>query len=129
MSQPLKNRIQALLATHGWTALDSTAIASRDYRTAVGIKTAHVYLADFGASSPNAMLQGDYLSEGRNVLGGINGLIRKDVDDADLARLVQAFAASAHAAVEASYAARLLRLTESQPEDPTPDERAERQRV
>ncbi len=110
MNDALRARISALLASHGWVLNNSVALAWRDHPTAVGAKRVHVYLADFGACYPRVCLLGDYQSEGRNILEPHGLFIARDADDAKLARCVEAFDRVATAAVEASYAARLLHV-------------------
>ena len=106
----LRSTIVAQLAADGWTALEGgTAIANKMYETAVGLKEAQVYLADYGPTSENYVLQGQYYSEGRNVLGGSGVLIPKAGDEATVTQLTQKFAAGAEKQVLQSYAARLLR--------------------
>ena len=107
--QALRAAIVAHLVAAGWTALErSTAIAIKTYDTAVGPKDAHVYLADFGPGETNYVLQGEYYSEGSNVLSARGILIPKDADPAAVTTLTERFAASAEHAVLDSYAARLL---------------------
>lgn len=107
----LRSTILAQLAAAGWTPLEGgTAIANKMYETAVGLKEAQVYLADYGPTSENYVLQGQYYSEGRNVLGGSGILIPKTGDEATVTQLTQKFAAGAEKEVLQSYAARLLRL-------------------
>ena len=78
MPDPLRARITARLSTRGWTPLPLVALASKDYDTAVGPKTAHAHLADFGAATANLVLQGDYWSEGRNILGAGGVLVPRE---------------------------------------------------
>jgi len=107
----LRSTIAAQLAAAGWTALGGgTAIANKMCETAVGLKEAQVYLADHGPTSENYVLQGQYYSEGRNVLGGSAILIPKAGEEATVTQLTQKFAAGAEKEVLQSYAARLLRL-------------------
>lgn len=113
----LRSTIVAQLAAAGWTPLEGgTAIANKMYETAVGLKEAQVYLADYGPTSENYVLQGQYYSEGRNVLGGSGILIPKAGDEGTVTQLTQKFAAGAEKEVLQSYAARLLRLRDV-PED------------
>ena len=106
--QALRAAIVAQLVAAGWTALErSTAIAIKTYDTAVGQKDAHVYIADFGPGERNYVLQGEYYSEGSNVLSANGVLIPKDADLATAAALTERFAAGAERDVLASYAARL----------------------
>ena len=102
----------SLLVTHaltrlGWTARNGTALASKTFDTAVGQKEAHAYLADYGPSTENYLLQGDYQSEGRNVLESHGVLLSKNASDHVLAQVVMQFAKNCDSAVAQSYAARL----------------------
>lgn len=107
--QTLRAAIVAQLVEAGWTAIErSTAIAIKTYDTAVGPKDAHVYLADFGPSETNYVLQGEYYSEGSDVLSARGILVPKDADLATANTLTERFATDAEAAVLDSYAARLL---------------------
>lgn len=107
----LRSTIVAQLAAAGWTPLEGgAAIANKMYETAVGLKEAQAYLADCGSTSENYVLQGQYYSEGRNVLGGSGILIPKAGDEPTVTQLTQKFAAGAEKEVLQSYAARLLRL-------------------
>lgn len=109
----LRSTIVAQLAAAGWTPLEGgTAIANKIYETAVGLKEAQVYLADYGPTSENYVLEGQYYSEGRNILGGSGILIPKAADEAKVIQLAQKFAAGAEKEVLQSYAARLLRSRE-----------------
>jgi hypothetical protein len=112
MSDLLRRRIQEHLISHDWSCDTYVALASRFYPTAVGLKRADAYLCDFGSNAPSALLQGDYRSEGRNVLESHFVCIPKAVDEATLSALVAQFVAAADAAVHASYAARLLRFAD-----------------
>lgn len=106
--QALRAAIAAQLAAAGWVLLkQTTAIAMKTYPTAVGPKDAHAYLADFGPSERNYVLQGEYYSEGSNVLSAHGLLIPKDADLATASTLTERFAAGAEKAVLESYAARL----------------------
>lgn len=98
------------LAKHGWRALQGgTAIASKDYETAVGIKTALVYFnCSKSEDEPNASLMGDYWSQGNNVLA-CGTLIPKTAGDEEIRKLADQFAEQAEAAILESYAARLHR--------------------
>lgn len=107
-NQELRAAILVQLVAAGWTPIKGgTAIANKIYPTAVGPKEAQVYLADFGAEEANYVLQGQYYSEGRNVLAGDSVLIPKAADGEHVRRLTDQFAAAAEATVLDSYAARL----------------------
>jgi hypothetical protein len=118
-AQALRAAIVATLAGAGWVYLEKgTAIASKTYPTAVGPKESLAYLADFGPSETSYLLQGQYHSEGWNVLGARTVSIPKNGDPATVMRLVETFAAGAEEAVMQSYAARLYRLPDA-PTDET----------
>jgi len=103
-------QIKRALALHGWTPLDSVCLAYRDYPTAVGTKRALTFLSDFGPNTRHLMLRGQYYSEGTNVIEADCLLIPKTADPGTLEHLVARFATAADAHVQASYAARLLRV-------------------
>jgi hypothetical protein len=112
--QELRADIVAQLAAAGWTPIEGgTAIANKIYPTAVGPKEAQVYLADFGAQEVNLVLQGQYYSEGRNILAADSVLIPKAADCELVRRLADQFAAAAEASVLDSYAARLFQRREA----------------
>lgn len=121
--QDLISSIVAHLVRFGWTPLSGTAIAQKTYDTAVGPKTAFVYLSRSAEDDPNRTLQGDYWSEGRNILEPQCVLLPKSADAPELQRLVEKFAAQADKTVSGSYAARLIqaassRYTKSEPLTP-----------
>lgn len=112
----MKMAISEHLAKSGWTPVSNgTAIASKDYETAVGIKTAHVYLADFGPTGTDYLLQGEYYSKGNNALEPHPFSIPKDADDGTIDRLAAAFASRADVVISETYAVRLHRPRESVP--------------
>lgn len=109
--------VMAVLQSLGWSRNCGTAIAFKTYTTAVGPKDALVYLTDWGNDSPNAMLTGDYWSEGRNILEPCCQLLPKDADAASVRPLIEQFAARVETAVAESYARRLeLRYGENRAE-------------
>jgi len=63
-----------------------------------------------GSEASHVSLVGEYWSEGSDVLAAKRVIIPRTADQPTLTKLVGRFAASADAAVQASYAARLLRL-------------------
>lgn len=103
-----RQAIVAGLVESGWTARNSTAIASKSFDTAVGQKEALVFLESWG-DSPNFVVGGQYYSEGRNALSSTSVFIRKDASEAEAQRLASVFAAQADAAVGETYAMRLAR--------------------
>jgi hypothetical protein len=108
MDELIKRRVQDLLALHGWIVLENTAVACKDFPTAVGVKRALAWCYTGFEGSPVSLV-GEYWSEGQNVLEARGVLIPKVADQSAVASLVARFAAGADAAVQASYAARLLR--------------------
>lgn len=108
MTRTFKERVRAALVARGWTASPWTAVAYRDYETAVGPKRAHAYVVDYSLTTGRMVLQGEYWSEGRNVLEPILRLIAVPADDAALDAEVVRFLDEADAHIRASYAVRLL---------------------
>lgn len=105
----LDKSIQLSLAGLGWTILDSTAIASKMYETAVGPRQALAYVQDFGPQEGSVRLIGDYQSEGRNCLSTTSAIIPRFADEETIKALTQQFASEADKVVGESYAMRLLR--------------------
>ena len=110
---PLEQALQACLVELGWVAEDGTAIASKMYDTAVGPRQAHVYVQDYGPQEGSVSLFGDYHSEGRNCLSTCSVSVPRFASAEDIRPLVLKFVTQADKAVGESYAARLLRRTES----------------
>lgn len=77
------------LRRHGWEPCAGTAIATKEFQTAVGLRLAHIYLADYGNSY---VLQGDYFSEGRNVLESLNTIFAAASSEAQVRSLAIEFA-------------------------------------
>lgn len=109
MNANLISGMVAQLVAEGWKAEDGTAIASKTYATAVGPKQAHAYVQDFGPTSENVVLAGDYQSEGRNILEPHGVLVPRSAEGGVLSALVQKFVRDADDTVADSYAARLLK--------------------
>ncbi|MNR71865.1 hypothetical protein D3C71_25440 [compost metagenome] len=108
MNKELVSQVVARLASHGWTPIEGgTAIARKTFDTAVGPKEALVYLTNSRDDDPNRTLQGDYQSEGRNVLEPHGVLLPKAAEPVMVDALVDKFVAGAERAVGESYAARL----------------------
>lgn len=106
--EQIRTEITRCLVDLGWTGLGHVALASKEFHTAVGPRTAHVYVAWFGDAS-HCMLQGDYLSEGRNQLEPHCTLIPSNAEPGEIARLTAQFALNADKVVSNTYAARLAR--------------------
>jgi hypothetical protein len=92
-----------------------SALALKQYETAVGIKEAHAYLGPIKTNYHNVSLDGVYWSEGRNILEPSVVLIPKNADGALVRSLVGQFANRAESTVRESYAVRLLRDRPGQP--------------
>lgn len=107
--ESIKAEVRCQLVGLGWTGMDSTAFASKEYQTAVGPKVGLFYL--FGCGSEEYWrLSGDYQSEGSNILSAHSVLIPQGASPEERAALVREFAANVDAIVAESYAARLYRL-------------------
>lgn len=102
---PLSERIGALLQQHGWSLTDGAALAVKAFPTAVGDKTAAVYVHNW---PEQVFLHGSYDSEGRNVLESWGQLIGRNSPPEVLEAEVLRFVRNNERAVLGSYAARLL---------------------
>lgn len=111
--ESLENGVRSRLVELGWTAEDGTAIASKEYPTAVGLKQALVYLKDYGPKEGSVLLTGEYQSEGRNCLSTTMVAIPRDATTDVISVLAQKFATEADVAVGQSYAARLHNLPDN----------------
>lgn len=105
----IEQTIKSVLVSRGWTAQDYTAIASKQYETAVGPKQALVYLQDFGPQEEQLLLVGDYQSEGRNCLSSHGVLVPKCASVAKVKELADWFSIQADKAVGQTYAMKLMR--------------------
>lgn len=112
--QPLIETMQQQLEKQGWTPIKGgTAIARKNYVTAVGIKEALAYVSDFGPQEGSVRLQGDYQSEGRNCLSTTSELIARTASVEEVGVAAQKFAIAADVSVGQSYAARLHQLAQA----------------
>lgn len=102
--------IQTRLRAQGWTP-SNAAIATKDYDTAAGGRTAIVFLSP--GDGFNYVLQGDYQSQGRNILEPRAQLIPVDVTPDALEKIIETFILDTGKAIEESYAVRLLRQREN----------------
>jgi hypothetical protein len=109
----LPSFVQQILAENGWTCVYDSAIALKSFETAVGPKEAHAYLS--AGDGFNYTISGDYLSEGRNALGGNSVLIPVKVRSEQLRYLVRQFSLKADATVSQTYAAKLHNSKISRP--------------
>lgn len=114
MHQANRQHIYGLVANafcaHCWQLSvkpDATCLAKVDYDTAVGKKEAHI--VDFWPSDDELLtLTGVYQSEGRNVLSNVFATLPLWATPEQVEQQVKAFVQDVNAAVDASYARRLL---------------------
>ena len=101
---------QAILVAHGWTAEPggTTALATKAFDTAVGVKTAVAYLGNFDSEFCNCTLGAEYQSEGRNAASTAGVLIPKDASASVVQQLAAQFVSNVDEAVAETYAFRLL---------------------
>jgi len=93
------------LQSHGWKPDSGAALATKEFKTAVGIKVAFAYFVP--SDSYNFLLKGDYQSKGRNILSSHGALIPVSTSPEDVRKMASDFAENADAVVACSYAARL----------------------
>lgn len=104
----MKTLIVGRLAELGWDSLGNsrTAIAMKEFQTAVGPKVAHIYLTR--GDGVQRSLQGDYQSEGRNILEAWGRLVPVDAEPDRVRQEVDQFVKDIERQIGQSYAARLL---------------------
>ena len=108
----LKMALSTLASGHGWLAASpkeqhlTTILATKDFDTAVGPKTAYLYLTPAGAGCYK--LQGEYLSEGRNILATLESTCLESSSDDALQSALLTVLNQAEKMVDHSYARRLL---------------------
>lgn len=95
-----------VLVAHGWKPADGYARATKEYRTAVGIKEAFAYA---NGKLLDCLYYAEYVSQGNNILSTSSVLIQKPVTEAEAEALATAYAKEIDAIVADSYAVRLLR--------------------
>jgi len=106
----LKRSIADRLVADGWTSASefdiecSCFLASKDYETAVGIKTATVSLEP---RSEGFQLVGNYQSQGRNILSTTWFTIPEGMSAEAISSGASAFVTQVDAEVDQSYARRL----------------------
>lgn len=101
--------IREALQANGWTLTQGPSLAQKDFDTAVGVKTATVWISPMRAGTIQRLLSGEYYSEGRNILGPHCVLIPVDADSDTAAELTLQFVRNVESAIADSYAVRLLR--------------------
>lgn len=103
----IKKLVTAGMVAAGWTSLDSTALASKMFETAVGPREALTYLSS--GDEYNRTLSGTYYSEGNNALSSHSVLLPLDASAETVVKLVASFASNADIVVSKTYAAHLLK--------------------
>jgi hypothetical protein len=108
----LKKQVAEQLAKQGWNLVDgismenTATVATKDFETAVGTKTAIAYLMP--SSESTGYLNADYQSEGRNVLSTVWHTIGHIYCQDDVVTASQAFTQQVNKIVGDSYAMRLM---------------------
>lgn len=92
-----------------WKSLGESAIAIKQFQTAVGMKEAVAQLSTWNKESDSFTLSGTYQSEGRNVLESRSVLIPKTANSSEVGQWAVQFALDVDATVADTYAARLAR--------------------
>ena len=105
----MRNQLIPLLEQFGWVPFHSnpaTGVASKGFMTAVGVKTAVLYLFQSGKKW---VLNGDYQSEGRNALSTSQLVFSDDITAQELEETVPRFLHAVEKTIGQTYAARLAR--------------------
>lgn len=110
----LKSTLTTLLAENDWIAYDPPCfhLAYKEYKTAVGIKIAQVYLTPESDDNCIATLRAEYMSEGRNILSTIWHPLPVEPSEEALIWFLERFNADIDQRVSETYAMRLSRPTE-----------------
>ena len=103
---PIHAQFFAALVARGWYS-DRVRfdVASKDYDTAAGGRTAVVYCRQ--NSDGDHVLTGDFWSEGRNALATCWALFRPGTDEATVAGQIASFAEGVEKAIGETYAMRI----------------------
>lgn len=111
--QALRSLVLEVLTATGWAANPGgSAVALKQYETAVGSKQAQAYLR---TGHDYVSLDGVYWSEGRNILESSGVLIPKTACSTQVRSLAGQFADRVERKVRESYAVRLLQDLPGQP--------------
>ena len=106
--------VQALVARGWYPDRVRVDVASKDFDTAAGGRTAVVYCRQ--NSDGDHVLTGDYWSEGRNSVASFWALFRPGTAEATVADEIERFAAGVEKAIGETYAMRIKSLL-AEPED------------
>lgn len=114
-AESIRNLAMEVFGASGWVATEGPARMmasfSKEFVTAVGIKTGHLYVLNTDEDR-KIMLSGCYWSEGRNAVEPLVALLRSADQLGAIRQGMQSFVRSAEQAILGTYAARLaLRST------------------
>jgi len=103
----LDSIVLGILVASGWKLEDGTAIASKEYISAVGFKQALVYSTGDGTYYKASA---NYQSKGNNILSTTSVFFQIPLNNYEVQELAVTFAKEIDAIVAESYAVRLHRL-------------------
>lgn len=110
LAESVEQATMAYLVELGWTQRDQFPSVTKDYQTAVGLRTATVRLDDYGPKHDTLKLTGLYESEGHNVLSTTWAYIPLTASAELIRQMVDKFVAQAEAEIAKSYAVRLYAI-------------------
>ncbi|WP_445370073.1 hypothetical protein ACH518_00235 (plasmid) [Methylomonas sp. HW2-6] len=102
----IKRSVQQSLTDQGWIALNSVAIATKGYATAVGRKRAYVFVSYW---ANEWVVTAGYDSQGRNILESLRVTLPETANADTIREAIAEFSAAIDARVAESYAVRLIR--------------------
>ncbi|CAN7782162.1 hypothetical protein LJR175_008196 [Variovorax sp. LjRoot175] len=121
----IQAQVVGQLISRGWYA-DRVCrdVASRDYDTAAGGRTAVIYCRPSSDHPGNHLLTAEYWSEGNNALSTSFATIPAGLDEAAVRGMVDDYAAAVDATIRQTYAMRIkaLMADEIGEEDPVAEE-------
>ena len=105
----IQDEILRLFRSIGWDIDDIVPVATKAYKTVIGLKQANVWVKP----TPNdgyclCLIKPDYESEGRNILATSTALITDEVTDQKIRGIFNAFIKDIEERISQSYAVRLL---------------------
>jgi len=111
VATPIQSLVVAQLISLGWYGdRVCSDVASRDYDTAAGGRTAVIYCWPSSDNPGNHQLTAEYWSEGNNALSTTFATIPAGQDEASVRELVVHYAAAVDARVRQTYAIRIKAL-------------------
>lgn len=79
----------------------------KEYDTKVGKKQANIYLEPIENNGESYILKGEYRSEGRNILGNQNIILKDSYEDNVIKKQIQQFSQNIGITIDNSYARKL----------------------